>query len=395
MKRLLFYCQYTFGIGNFVRSLEIVRGLIPEFYICFVNGGSIISGVDIPNEIELVNLPAVRLNPEFQELQVVDSAYTLEELQDLRQAELLRVFDQFQPDAVMIDFFPCGEQQFPYELLPLLEYAKIQGAKVICSLQDVVATQRDRIKYEEKVCAQMNRYFDLLLVHSDPQFQHLTETFSKVDDLNCEVRFTGYVVQPQPERIVELPDLIPHRPLILVSVGGGDFGHELLDCVVESLPILSLFIPHQILMFVGPLMPEWKLLELQTIVATVSNIHIDRYTPHFLNYMEQAALSISLAGYNTTMNILTTGVRSLLCPSMGNDAQEQSMRAQKLVHSGIADLLQPEDLVPSRFVPKVITCLKKQPHRQPLNCAGVERTATELKQLLNPTQNKSHLCIKG
>jgi predicted glycosyltransferase len=37
-----------------------------------------------------------------------------------------------------------------------------------------------------------------------------------------------------------------------------------------------------------------------------------------------------MGGYNTTMNILTTGVRSMILPFTGNGDHEQTIRAEKL-----------------------------------------------------------------
>lgn len=383
MKRLLFYCQHILGMGHLVRSMEIVRGLAPEFQVCFINGGEIVEGFDIPSDVEVVNLPAIKTDSEFQELQVVDPTYTLAEVQEMRQRMLLEVCDRFRPDILMIELFPFGRRRFSFELIPLLEAAKAMGTKVVCSLRDIVVTKSDRTKHEEKVCRLMNQYFDLLLVHGDPQFQPLEETFSRVKDLTCAVHFTGYVVQPQPTADIELPDLDPNQPLILASVGGGRFGHELLDCVVESAAILKHHVPHQIQVFTGPFMPDWKLLELQSMAIGCPNIRVDRYTPHLLNYMQRADLSISMSGYNTTMNVLTTGVRSMLLPFTGNDDQEQRIRAQKLANLGVVSLLQPEDLEPNRFAQKVVEYLQTQPNRLKFDCAGVEKTAAILSSFLN------------
>ena len=69
MKKLMFYCQHILEIGHLVRSMEIVRGLVTDFEICFVNGGKAIAGFEIPAGVEVVNLPAIecsfwhQLNP--------------------------------------------------------------------------------------------------------------------------------------------------------------------------------------------------------------------------------------------------------------------------------------------------------------------------------------------
>ena len=42
MQKVMFYCQHILGMGHLIRSIEIVKGLIPDFKICFINGGKVI-----------------------------------------------------------------------------------------------------------------------------------------------------------------------------------------------------------------------------------------------------------------------------------------------------------------------------------------------------------------
>ena len=37
MKKVMFYCQHTLGIGHLVRSMEIVRSLVKDFQVCFID----------------------------------------------------------------------------------------------------------------------------------------------------------------------------------------------------------------------------------------------------------------------------------------------------------------------------------------------------------------------
>lgn len=244
MKRLMFYCQHILGMGHLVRSVEIVRGLTKEFQICFINGGEIIKEFEIPTSVEVINLPAIKTDAEFEELQVVDDAFNLTEIKEIRKNRLLETFNQFHPDILMIELFPFGRRRFSFELIPLLQQVKSRGStKIVSSLRDIVVTkQHKQAKHEEKVCNLINQYFDLLLVHGDPKFISLEETFSRMSDLNCEIHYTGYVVQAPSVNPVSDEDkeiLNSARPMILVSVGGGRFGHELLDCIVKAVPLLE------------------------------------------------------------------------------------------------------------------------------------------------------------
>ena len=388
MKKLMFYCQHILGIGHLVRSMEIVRGLVTDFQICFVNGGKAIAGFEVPAGVEVVNLPAIETDAEFENLSVVDDSRSLEEVQEVRKNQLLDIFNSFQPDVLMIELFPFGRRRFSFELVPLLDRVKAQGrkTKVVCSLRDIVVTKQDRERHEEKICKLMNQYFDLLLIHGDRQFQPLEESFSRISDLNCPVHYTGYVVQSTPKNPLlndaDKAVLNSDQPLILASIGGGRFGHELLDSLVEAAPILECLIPHQIQIFTGPFFPDEKFDLMEGLVTSKSNINIQRYTPNLLTYMEKADLSISMGGYNTTMNILTTGVRAMMLPFVGNGDLEQTIRSQKLEDLGILNVIHPEDLAPRNFAKKVVDCLIKTPNPVKLDLDGVEKTAGFLKGLL-------------
>jgi predicted glycosyltransferase len=389
MKRLMFYCQHILGMGHLVRSMEIVRGLAQEFQICFINGGELIEQFSIPEGIDSVNLPAIKTDSEFRTLQPVDSSLDLATVQEMRKRQLLDVWQQFQPDILMVELFPFGRRKFSFELLPLLEAIQAAGrkTKVVCSLRDIVVTKQNQAKHEEKVCTLMNQYFDLLLIHGDPRFQPIEETFSRIADLRCPVHYTGYVVQPQtPTLSASTPQPPIPQPLILASIGGGRFGHELVDAVVAAAPLLATRIPHQIQVFTGPFCPADKVSTWQAQAADCPNLRVDRFTPNLLPYMQQADLSLSMSGYNTTMNVLTTGTRALLLAFTGNDDQEQRLRSEKLAQLGLVETLQVEDLSPERLAQRMVACLQKQPAQIWFDFNGVATTAALLRQLLASAQ---------
>jgi predicted glycosyltransferase len=350
--------------------MEIVRGLLPDFEIFFVNGGEVVQGFEVPTGVQMINIPAIKTDSEFKELHIPDGFQDVEQVLEYRRDLLLQAFEQIQPTVLMVELFPFGRRRFSIELIPLIERAKSSFTKVICSLRDIVVTKQDQARHEEKICRLMNQYFDLLLIHGDPKFMPLETSFSRIEDLNCEVHYTGYVAQSQPDLPQDLP-----QPLILTSIGGGRFGHELLDCVAEASELLQSQIPHHIQMFTGPFCPDEVYQRLKRIVTQRQNISVERFTPHLLQHMRQADLSISMAGYNTTMNVLTTGVRSLLLPFTGNDDQEQQIRSKRLEELGIVSVIDREELKPERFAQKVITCLQQTPSSLKFDMQGVEKTA--------------------
>ena len=93
MKTLMFYCQHILGIGHLIRSMEIVRGLTQDFHICFINGGEIVQGFQPPQGVEVVNLPAIKTDAEFRELQAPAGFDSIEAVMERRKIMLLELFE--------------------------------------------------------------------------------------------------------------------------------------------------------------------------------------------------------------------------------------------------------------------------------------------------------------
>ena len=379
MQKVMFYCQHILGMGHLIRSVEIVKGLIPDFQICFINGGQVIPEFEFPSEIEVINIPAVKTDSEFNELRPVDDSLTMAEAETIRTNMLLDTCDRFTPDILIIELYPFGRRRFSFELIPLIEKAKAMGTKIVSSIRDIVVTKQNQERHEQKVCKLINKYFDMLLIHGDPNFVKLNLSFSRINDLTCPVHYTGYVVQPLPDKRTITLD----KPTILVSVGGGRFGHDLLECIANAALILKDKIPHHIQVFTGAFSPEEVLLKLQDLTKDSDNITCDRYTTNLLDYMQQADLSIGMGGYNTTMNILSTDIKAMMMAFQGNNDKEQETRLQKLDSLGRVKMIQPEDLQPEKFARQIINYLKQTPSNLTLNLNGVANTRQCLKQLIS------------
>ena len=378
MKKLMFYCQHILGMGHLIRSMEIVRGLTDNFEVCFINGGEVVRGFQPPPSVQVINLPGIKSDAEFRTLQPVDPSLDLEDVKASRQATLLNMVESFRPDVLMVELFPFGRRRFSFELIPLIEAAKARKVKVVSSLRDIVVTKQDQARHEAKIVRLMNQYFDQLLIHGDPILHPLEESFSRVTDLTCDVRYTGYVVQQtrhvQPT-IVDQSVLAKAEPMILVSVGGGRFGHELLEVVIQAAELLEGQLPHRIQVFTGPFMPTDKFWDLWASARARPNVHIHRYTPNLMAYMEKADLSISMAGYNTAMNVLSTGVKAMMLPFTGNGDQEQSMRAERLSQLRQVRRLYLEELTPEWLATAVIMQLRQVSQPIEVDLDGVNGTA--------------------
>jgi predicted glycosyltransferase len=110
-------------------------------------------------------------------------------------------------------------------------------------------------------------------------------------------------------------------------------------------------------------------------------INVTRFSKHFLDYLQTADLSVSMAGYNTCMNILTTKVPALVWPFSGD--QEQGLRAERLSRLGAMTVLKDEDLQPERLAAMIEQGLaaKSQPSVS-IDLNGALNTANWLESLM-------------
>ncbi len=391
MKKIMFYSQHLAGIGHLVRSTEIVRSLAQQFEVYFVHGGEVVPGFELPDGVNEIHLPGLYM--EGPVLKVVEASQSLEKVQEQRLALLLATFDEIQPDCLITEGFPFSKHTLRFELIPLLQHieASAYPTKVVCCLRDIIMTQEMsdqlRAKKQARTCTWINRYYDLILYHSDAQLQRLEENFPSLNELNPEVFYTGYVTQSKAKSLsLDGEDrhyLSQLESSIVVSVGGGRYGYGLLRAIASIAPTLAQIIPHKIYAFTGPYLPEADLVTLQAIAADTPNLVVRRFTPRLMDYLKRADLSISLGGYNTTMNVLKTGVRSLIYPSPSEDQSgEQSLRARKLEKLGILTVLTEYDLAPEPLIEHILSAFGKPYKTHGFHLDGAQQAAMKLQQLL-------------
>jgi predicted glycosyltransferase len=347
---ILFYCQYVWGMGHFFRSLELAKALVGH-HVVLVAGGREVD-VDLPGHITLTRLPALYMDEAFTTLFAGDSDRRVEDIQRQRRELLVHLFETFRPDVFVVELYPFGRTAFGSELDPLLE--QIRGGlfgplKCVCSLRDILVEKRDVKAYEERVLNKLNGFFDLLLVHSDPDIIKLQETFARVDDIRIPVVHTGFVA-PRLEpntglRLRRELGVSPAQALIVASAGGGRSGFPLLSCVLDAARMLQTTRYLRLEVFAGPFMDQSEYEKLT--VKAGDNVRVRRFTDRFLEYLGAADLSVSLAGYNTCMNLLVSGVPCLVHPY--SRQREQPLRVQRLQAYIPMQIIHSCDLEPDRL----------------------------------------------
>lgn len=340
------YCQHVLGVGHFFRTLEICKALSAYGGITLITGGRKID-VGLPPGVKTVELPGLMMDPEFSGLLPADPERAVDSIRKERCRCLATLFERNRFDLFMVELYPFGRKAFRFELDPLLadiRSSRQYSCRVVCSLRDILVEKDDVAKYEVRVVKTLNQDFDALLVHADPSLVQLDETFSRVGEIRIPVAYTGFVT-PHPEKqsaeqVRRDLGIEPETALVVASVGGGSVGMPLLASAIMAVPRIRSSRDIQMVVFTGPYMDDEDFYRLGQLAD--DRIRVARFTDNFPGYLAAADLSVSMAGYNTTMNILAARVPALVWPFSQN--REQRMRAQRLESRGALTVLDDADL---------------------------------------------------
>ena len=383
---IVIYCQYVWGMGHLMRSLELARALVGHD-VTLVAGGQEVE-LDLPDHVELVRLATLYMDEQFTTLISGDPAQSVEQVQHARKKTLYELFRAKRPDLFIVELYPFGRSKFGYELDPVLadvRAGKFGPVKAACSLRDILVEKKHPQAYEARVVQKLNRYFDALLVHADERLLRLDETFSRAGDIRVPVVYTGFVTrQTNPAAGGKLRrelDISSEQKLVVASAGGGRAGFKILHSVINAADLLCGRMPVRFEIFTGPFMEDEEFKALAG--RNASDIRIRRYTRRFVAYLAAADLSVSLAGYNTCMDLLVARVPALVYPY--SRQREQPLRVDKIKQFLPLKILTGADLDPERLSSHMHDMLqqKRAPKSLPIDMNGAANAAKFLSRWIN------------
>ncbi len=383
--RVLIYCQHVWGVGHLFRIREICRKLARHDLILVTGGPKV--DVRLPGHVRQFHLPTLQADTSGKLYS--DDGRPAKQVWSDRIDRFINLFRREAPDTFLIELYPLGRTAFRRELDPVLtrlHEGQLPPCRVYCSVRDILVEKSDPEAYTRRVQATLNRWFDALLVHADPSVVRLDETFPDVAGINIPVVYTGYVAPPPNPSIDRAAfrrsaGLAAADKLVVVSAGGGKSGYPLLKTVLAAQTLLADRSSTKIVMFTGPFLDDRRFDALQT--AAGPQVMVRRFTSDFRSWLAAADLSISMAGYNTCMNLLTARLPAFVWPFNGD--REQPLRAARLAEKGWVSVLKAADLEPSRLAARVQAALSTAPQpRPPVDLGGAARTARYLETHSQP-----------
>ncbi len=381
---LLLYVQHLLGIGHFKRAALIAREAARQgLKVTVASGGLPVPDADFGGA-RLVQLdPPLKTRDEaFSALVLEDGRVIDEAVKRQRADQLLALLERERPPVILTEMFPFGRRQMRFELLPFLEAAKAAPwrPQIVSSVRDILTTLKQPGKIAW-IVETAQRYYDRVLVHGDPDLIPFERTFPEAAALGERIRYTGYVVDAG----------IPQRRPgpggeILVSTGGGAVAEPLVRAVIEGYPS-SPYRDRPWRVLIGHNLPDDRFEALRA--AAPEGLLIERSRPDFLKLLSEASLSISQAGYNTTLEVLAAGLPAVVVPFAAGGESEQSLRARLLAEAGRLVLVEEAGLTGTRLNRAVADAMEMAAKRPPvaglgagsLSLDGAAETARQLAAL--------------
>jgi predicted glycosyltransferase len=338
--RVLIAVTHLLGAGHLTRAAALARAFAGKGHeTTLVSGGAPARLADLGGA-ELVQLPPVRTagtdfkNLLDENLQPIDETYL-----DQRKAILLDTLHSARPDILITELFPFGRRVLAGEFTALTEAARALNPRplVLCSIRDILVApaKAERIAQAHE---RILRHYDAILVHGDPDLVPLESSWPVDEGIRPLLRYTGYVDENE--------DAVPegHRHGIVVSGGSSAASLPLYRAALEAARLIT-DRPWRILIGRGVSEADFQALRNNAPAHAV----IERARPDFRALLAGAEISVSQAGYNTVVDLLRCGVRSVLVPFEAGHETEQRLRAERLKSIGLAAIVSEDELSGTRL----------------------------------------------
>ncbi len=365
---------HLLGTGHLSRALTLARAFDAAGHeVLLVSGGRPAPHLT-PGHLGWLQLPPLASDgTDFTRLLTDTGEEAGAGYLERRMVALRHALTEFAPDILITELYPFGRRVLSGEFLALLEAAQDQRDRpvVLSSIRDILAppSKPEKAVRADQIIA---RFYDAVLVHSDPQATRLEQSWPVSPALRARLRYTGFVAPAAPEAH---PQRLGQGE-VLVSAGGGAVGGPIFRTALQA----------------ARLRPDlrWRLLVgggdpglLAALRAEApANAIVEPARPEFRQMLPLAAASVSMCGYNTAMDLLQAGTPAVLIPFDAGNEVEQGLRAESLAALPGLTVLRTAELDAPRLAAALDRVLAAGPRRESaLRFDGAAQTVTIAEQL--------------
>lgn len=367
--RIMYYVQYLLGIGHVRRSSLIVQALCEQgAQVDVIFGGMAVPSMSF-GSATMHQLTAVKsADSGFSGLVKADNTPVTDEDKKQRTQALLALCETLQPDLIVTETYPFGRRQMRFELLPLLDWTKSQRNPpiLVSSIRDIL--QRRSTVREQEYVKLVQTYYQHVLVHGDKNFYPLERSFPVADMIADKISYSGYVCPT----LINQDDAPKTRDTIVVSVGGGSIGKDILVAVM-ALFNSGFAADKNWLLITGPNMDSDDKAYFKAQEA--ANLKVVDLADDFLTALSNAYVSISRAGYNTVMDLLLTEVPAVVIPFEGEGETEQLARSEVLAQAKVLQFVKNDELSVETLKAAINNAVERTAEKVNIDNQGASKSA--------------------
>lgn len=331
--RVLLHSHDSFGLGHLRRTMTIAKALrarLPSSSILITTGSPCATHFASAPGIDIVKLPSV--SKDGSGAYVARSlALDFGSVVEIRRKLLEQIHESFAPDLLIVDHQVLGLAE---ELDFVLREARRRGTKTILGIRDiidsaeVVASEWGRPRARQALAQE----YDRLCVYGDPSVFDPRREYPMPAELRERLEFVGYVARDDVHPRVRRER--GARPTVLVTVGGGEDGAGRIETFIDCLEISKPSFDSTIIL--GPLYDQERARLIKKRLRDVPGVDVHLFHADLPHLLSKCDAVVSMAGYNSVVEILQSGVPAVLCPR-SFPRREQLLRAERMHALGLAE----------------------------------------------------------
>ncbi|WP_127126232.1 glycosyltransferase family protein [Georgenia sp. SYP-B2076] len=363
--RLLIYSQDGLGLGHMRRT-----SLLAAEFLRQLPGASALTLSDSPlgqffttaAGHDYLKLPSIRKAGPGQ-WDAVSLQASFQDVLRLRSDVIARVMEDYDPEVLLVDHMPHGAMG---ELVPALRTPGGRRTRVVLGVRDIIdapETVRRRWGAEGAYDA-LEEFYDDVLVYGTRDVLDVAAEYSWPAGVADRVTYCGYVCVPPHKGARSAapgPWVRPAGPpRVVVMAGGGADAYPMFDAVLGAVDGVHAQTGAEFLVVTGPFMPRDDVRALRRRASRLTAVSDVRRKVHGRGRVARADLVVSMAGYNTTVEVLGAATPALLIPRRGPSA-EQRIRARLFAERDWVRWLDPELLDPPTVAGAIVSALTEPP----------------------------------
>ncbi len=347
-RRVALYSHDTQGLGHVRRNIGLAAAIVeadPATDVLLITGAPEATGLPLPPSTDVLTLPTLRKDGAGRyAARVLETS--LADVLALRSSIIAAALASFGPDLFVVDKVARG---IGNELDAALTHLRGTDCFVALGLREILDDAEVACReWEAGATTETVRdLYDAVWVYGDRAVCDPVEEYGLPSEVATKVRHTGYLANGRGAgtvtRVRSVPRVPPpEEPYVLCLVGGGQDGFDLADAFARS-PLPE---GRTGVLLTGPYMRREQREALRDTAAQhEGTMRVVEFVPDTEDFIAAADSVVSMAGYNSTCELLASGCRTLLVPREV-PRTEQLLRAERLSALGWVDLLRSPALSP-------------------------------------------------